>query len=63
MAEISKAAEPLYQVYDSAADITYTPEASLKEGLGMVKTLREGIKKLQLGSKLRQDVWLRELDE
>jgi hypothetical protein len=30
------------------------------EGLGILKA---GIHKLELGSKLRKDVWLRELDE
>lgn len=28
----------------------------------MVQTLEQGIKKLQLGSKMRSDVWMRELD-
>ena len=27
----------------------------------MVKTIREEIKKLKLGSKMREDVWMREL--
>jgi hypothetical protein len=52
----------LYTVYDSAADISYVPETALKEGVGMVKEIREGIKKLELGSKLRQEVWLREME-
>ncbi|KAG2348817.1 hypothetical protein BDR05DRAFT_873352 [Suillus weaverae] len=52
----------LYQLYDSADNISYTPEAALQAGLGMVKTLKAGIYKLELGSKLRKDVWLREID-
>jgi hypothetical protein len=52
----------LYTVYDAATDVPYQPEDALKEGLGMVKTLKANIKKLQLGSKLRQDVWLREIE-
>ncbi|KAG2135905.1 uncharacterized protein EDB93DRAFT_1303704 [Suillus bovinus] len=52
----------LYELYDSADHIAYTPEAALQAGLGMVKTLRAGINKLELGSKLRKDVWLREID-
>ncbi|KAG2369878.1 hypothetical protein BDR07DRAFT_1526349 [Suillus spraguei] len=52
----------LYQLYDSADNIAYTPEAALQAGLGMVKTLKAGINKLELGSKLRKDVWLREID-
>lgn len=53
----------LYQLYDSADNISYTPEAALQAGLGMVKTLKAGINKLELGSKLRKDVWLREIDK
>lgn len=53
----------LYELYDSADNISYTPEAALQVGLGMVKTLKAGINKLELGSKLRKDVWLREVDK
>lgn len=52
----------LYTVYNSAAEIPYRPEDALKEGVGMVNTLKASIKKLELGSKLRKDVWLREID-
>ncbi|KAG1907278.1 uncharacterized protein F5891DRAFT_940152 [Suillus fuscotomentosus] len=52
----------LYELHDSADNISYTPEAALQAGLGMVKTLKAGINKLELGSKLRKDVWLREID-
>jgi hypothetical protein len=52
----------LYTVYDAATDVPYQPEGALTEGLGMVKTLKARIKKLQLGSRLRQDVWLREIE-
>jgi hypothetical protein len=52
----------LYTVYSSASDIPYAPEGALKEGLLMVETIKTNIKKLQLGSKLRQDVWMRELE-
>lgn len=48
----------LYRLHDSADDIAYTPESALHEGLGMVKTLRAQIDKLELGNKLRKDVWL-----
>jgi hypothetical protein len=51
----------LYTQYSNAADIAYVPEGALKEGLKMVKTIREEIKKLKLGSKMREDVWMREL--
>lgn len=52
----------LYNTYEAASDIPYTPEAAFNEGLGMVQTIRNYVKKLQLGSKLRQEVWMRELD-
>jgi hypothetical protein len=52
----------LYTAYSTVADIVYAPELALQEGLRMVKTLREEIKTLKLGSKLRQDVWSRELE-
>ncbi|KAG2047441.1 hypothetical protein BDR06DRAFT_985189 [Suillus hirtellus] len=62
--QVESVIEPtLYQLYDFADEITYTPENALHEGLGMVKTLKVGIEKLQLGnSKLCKDVWLREID-
>jgi hypothetical protein len=50
-----------YTIYSGSKDIVYTPEASLKEGLAMVKTLEGNIQSLKLGSKLREDVWKREL--
>lgn len=53
---------PLYRVYNSADDIKYLPEDALNEGLSMVKTIKANIKKLELGSKLRKDVWLREIE-
>ena len=52
----------LYTVYNSAAKISYQPEDALKEGVGMVHTLKASIKQLELGSKLRKDVWLHEIE-
>ncbi|KAG5641399.1 hypothetical protein DXG03_005335 [Asterophora parasitica] len=52
----------LFTVYGSADEIQYVPEESLKEGLRMVKSIKSSLKHLQLGSKLRQDVWMRELE-
>ena len=52
----------LYTPYVSAAEISYAPENALKEGLGMVETIKNSLKKLKLGSKLRQDVWTREIE-
>jgi hypothetical protein len=52
----------LYTVYNAAAKIPYTPENALREGLGMVDTIKNSLKTLKLGSKLRQDVWSREIE-
>ena len=51
-----------YTVYSSVDDIDYVPEEAMKQGLGMVKALDANVKKLELGSKLRKDVWLREIE-
>lgn len=58
----SHAALPTYTIYQSPRDISYAPEEALTEGLAMVKTLKANIKRLELGSKLRKDVWLREIE-
>ncbi|KAF8076309.1 hypothetical protein FPV67DRAFT_1664591 [Lyophyllum atratum] len=52
----------IFTVYNSADEIEYAPEDALQEGLCMVKSIKSSLKHLQLGSKLRQDVWLRELE-
>ncbi|KAI0773956.1 hypothetical protein C8Q74DRAFT_798482 [Fomes fomentarius] len=51
----------LYKVYQSADEIQYAPEDALKEGLGMVRALKASIKKVDLGSKMRHDVWQEEI--
>lgn len=51
-----------YTVYHSPEEITYSPDEALKEGLGMVASIKASLKDLQLGSKLRQEVWMRELE-
>lgn len=51
-----------FNLYESVDEIQYQPEAALKEGLGMVKSLRVNVNRLELGSKLRKDVWIRELE-
>ena len=58
----SKVTQPQYTVYKAVDEIDYLPENALKEGLGMVKTLKSSIKTLELGNKLRKDVWLREIE-
>lgn len=50
-----------FTVYNSADSILHTPEAAFKEGLGMVKVIKENLKALELGSKLRREVWDREI--
>lgn len=54
---------PKFKVYASVSDITYAPETALKEGILMVNTIEEGLKRLELGSKLRQEVWDREMQK
>ncbi|KIK65342.1 hypothetical protein GYMLUDRAFT_70455 [Collybiopsis luxurians FD-317 M1] len=46
-----------YTSYQSVADIPYSAEMALKEGLAMVQHIKAFLSKLSLGSKLRQDVW------
>lgn len=53
--------EPNYTPYTNVRDIEYTPEAALQQGLGMVEAIKAVISKLQVGSKLRSDVWSREI--
>ena len=52
-----------YKVYERAEDIQYAPEEALKEGIGMVKALKANIKRVDLGSKMRQDVWQKEIEK
>ena len=48
-------------IHEDASEITYIPEDALKEGLGMIKTIKQTLTKLELGSKLRAEVWDREI--
>ena len=50
-----------HTIFGSPEDIAYTPEGFLKEGIKMVKTIKAHVKRLEIGSKLRKDVWLREI--
>jgi hypothetical protein len=50
-----------FTVHKDASEITYIPEDALKEGLGMVKTIKQTLTNLELSSKLRAEVWDREL--
>lgn len=47
--------------YSSVTEINYTPEEALKHGLAMVAVIKDITSKLQVASKLRKDVWLREI--
>jgi ABC-type multidrug transport system fused ATPase/permease subunit len=49
-----------YTRYHSASEIAYTPDGVLREGLGMVESVNSKLEHLDLGSKLRKEVWLRE---
>ncbi|TDL29353.1 hypothetical protein BD410DRAFT_18164 [Rickenella mellea] len=50
-----------FNTYNSSNEIVYTPENAIKEAAGMTKTVKAHLMKLELGSKLRKDVWLREV--
>ena len=50
-----------FTIHEDASEITYIPEDALKEGLGMVKTIKQTLTKLELSSKLRAEVWDREI--
>lgn len=50
-----------FTIYQNTSEITYIPEDALKEGLGMVKTIKQTLTKLELSSRLRADVWHGEL--
>ncbi|KAG8900084.1 hypothetical protein FRC01_010271, partial [Tulasnella sp. 417] len=47
----------------SPSTIQYTPEDALKTGLGIVSVIKDKIRLLDIGSKMRKDVWKKELDE
>ncbi|EMD41072.1 hypothetical protein CERSUDRAFT_63001 [Gelatoporia subvermispora B] len=52
----------LYKLYRFAEEIDYLPEEALKEGLKMVRAIKTNVKKIDMGSKLRRDVWEREIE-
>jgi hypothetical protein len=54
--------EPVYTLYKSADEIEYTPENALQEGVAMVKELSGCLKKIDIGSKLRKDVWIQDIE-
>ena len=52
---------PLFEEHKSAEEIAYSPEAAVKEGINMIQTLKVQMRNLKLGSKLREEVWAREI--
>jgi hypothetical protein len=46
----------------SSEDIAYTPEEALRQGLLMVNSIRAGVKTLDLGNKMRKEVWMRTIE-
>ncbi|VDC06880.1 unnamed protein product [Peniophora sp. CBMAI 1063] len=56
-----RAAAERFEKHASAAEIDYTPEKALQAGLSFTKVVDKSVKKLELGSKMRKDVWLREI--
>ncbi|KAI9063349.1 hypothetical protein FKP32DRAFT_1592405 [Trametes sanguinea] len=59
--EGSAAARTSFRKYERVEDLQYAPEEALKEGLAMVKTLKLSLKSLDVGSKMRQEVWMNEI--
>lgn len=55
--------QQLHTIYQSASDVPYLPENAFKEGASMVKAIKADIKKLQIGSNLRKEVWLKEIEK
>ncbi|KAL0573914.1 hypothetical protein V5O48_008034 [Marasmius crinis-equi] len=51
-----------FTLHQSANEIPYDPENALKEGIEMVSSIQEAMNRLQLGSKLRQQVWTKEIE-
>ena len=54
--------EPDYKLYDTVNDINYTPENALTEGVAMVRDISSSLKSIELGSKLRKEVWMKEIE-
>ncbi|KAF5393772.1 hypothetical protein D9757_000094 [Collybiopsis confluens] len=54
---VISAAAKKYTVYHSATELPYSTETALKEGLAMVQHMKTYLNDLNLGSKLRQEVW------
>ncbi|KAL1734274.1 hypothetical protein EV714DRAFT_202750 [Schizophyllum commune] len=50
-----------FTIYQSADEIQYAPEHVFREGNKMVKAIDANLKKVKLGSKLRQEVWRKEI--
>ena len=55
--------QPTFLMHQTAAEIAYRPEGALSQGVAMVKALEFTVKKLDLGSRLRKEVWQREIDK
>lgn len=59
--EYAVVAPPLFNEYTSANEINYSPENALKQGLKMIQTLKSRMKLMKLSSKMREEVWAREI--
>jgi hypothetical protein len=51
-----------YTRFKSSGEIAYVPEEALRQGLKMVSAIRSGVKTLELGNKMRKEVWMREIE-
>ena len=49
--------------YKEAEDVEYSPEGALKMGLYRVKGLFASLRRAELGTELRKEVWMESLKE
>lgn len=52
---------PLFKEYKTVDEVQYSPEAALRHGNKMVQMFKSRIESMNLGSKLRQEVWARDI--
>ncbi|TFK28807.1 hypothetical protein FA15DRAFT_753191 [Coprinopsis marcescibilis] len=51
-----------YRKYNTMAEIPYNPENALKEGLKMIESIQPCVNNLIVGTKMRQEVWKRDME-
>jgi len=61
VATLQQSKPKFFTIHEDASEITYIPEDALKQGLKMVKAIKQTLIKLELSSRLRAEVWDREV--